>query len=317
MFANMSIHAQEMIYRLERPKLGSTFRLVYYAPKENNHQEIETSVLHLIDSLDLIFSDYKEESELSQITVKAVSTKKIKVSRSMMELLDLSQKVARLTHGAFDVTIGSLTKLWRVYLGRGKVPKRRLIRQARRKTGYQYLMPDRSDQSILFSRKGMKLDFGGIAKGYIGDQIAQCLNQRGIENFLIDLGGDLVAGGHPPNKKSWIIQIPWASQAIVIKDRGVASSGPEYQFFVHKGKRYSHVIDPSTGWGVDRPFNTTIISDHGWLSDALASAAAILTPGETMKLINALEQVEGMIQVDGDLFWSNGFDSYRSTNHKK
>jgi thiamine biosynthesis lipoprotein len=176
------------------------------------------------------------------------------------------------------------------------------------------------DHSIYLSDKGMQLDFGGIGKGYIAQKVVDYLKKEGVTSSLVDAGGDIVFGDAPPNKKGWIVGVNQPEQAdnllpekLQLHNISVATSGDVYQFIEHDGKKYSHIIDPATGYGVTSLRNVTVIANDGALADWLATACSILPINESKKLALSLH-AELLIteSVNNQLKRNNtkGFDKY-------
>lgn len=295
-------------FHFEAPKMGSVFAITLYTQDTLLAHHATEKCYLLVDSLNHIFSDYDPNSEVSRLA----STSTRQWTAISPPLFDLTQKALWLSNnctGAFDITIGALTQLWRRYLKDEAVPTKRQIRRMRRKVRSDWVQLDTSTRSILFKKKSMRLDFGGIGKGYIADQAGKCLQDLGIASYLIDAGGDLVVGDAPPNKLGWDIQIPWTEQVVRLVNQAVATSGPDYQFFVHKGKTYTHIIDPTTGWGIPKAYSTTIIATSGWLADGLASATAILPPDQSLSVMADLKVV-GILGIKTAVYRTPNFDSY-------
>jgi thiamine biosynthesis lipoprotein len=217
--------------------------------------------------------------------------------------------ICELTHGSFNVAIGALTHLWRSYLAENEVPPKKKIREFRkhlRAGSLQLIDKDR----LQFDQNHMQLDFGGIAKGYIGDHMAKSLKDDGVHRFLIDLGGDLVAGEPPPGQLGWKIDISWCDKVVLIKNGAIATSGPDFQFFVHKGQRYAHIINPRTGWGVLNFFGSTVIAKTGWEADGFASALSILSLDQSAFFLQRNTDIAAIIGRDNELIQSDNFSSY-------
>ncbi len=303
----VGLSAQLQSHELNAHRMGTMVRVVYYCAPGEVASQLQSSILELLDSLIHVFSDYDDSSEINKLASNLASGRFEKMSEPLFELLTRSQYISKISAGKYDVTIGALTSLWRDHLAREEIPSTREIKQAKRASGYHCLEVDSVTMSVRSHCQGLRFDFGGIAKGYIGDQLARYLRSEGVNSFLLDLGGDLVVGDSPPDAEHWNIRINWSDDLAEISNKAIASSGPDYQFFVHEGKKYSHIIDPETGWGVHHPFQVTIISTHGWLSDAVASAAAILEPVETLQIMSTLKHTEGLLQRGNHIYSSPGF----------
>ena len=302
--------SQSQPYQIKAARLGTVVGAQFYCARKLNVDTVEKGFLSLLDSLNRIFSDYLKDSEVNKLVNNYRPGESVEVSPALLELLAHAQQCAAQTKGKFDVTIGALTRLWRAHLARQKVPPKRKIRRAKRAVGFENLLLDFEHNKVTFLRKGMGIDFGGIAKGYIADQLGKHFRKRGITQYLIDLGGDILVGDPPPNRTQWIVSVGWASKKVALSNLAIATSGPEYQFFIHRNKRYSHIIDPNTGWGISDPYNSTVISRSGWLSDAVASSAVLLRAGETLALAKSQAGVELMVQASGKLYQSAGFCNY-------
>ena len=175
--------------------------------------------------------------------------------------------------------------------------------------GADLLILHEKESKIKIAKDNVRLDFGGIGKGYIGDQVGKNLEEQGINSYLIDMGGDLICGNAPPDQDGWLVRIPWLDHLIQIANGAIATSGPDYQFFVHKGVQYAHIIDPKTGWGVKDIFSTTVIAPEGWIADALASACAIMLPEKSLSVLENYNAV-GVLGIRGELYASDKFDAY-------
>lgn len=296
-------------YQFEAEKLGTTLYLTLYARDASKAEAAAESCFALVDSLNQILSDYDPSSEIRQLCRDYVVGVPNPVSGPLSDITQKSIWISMQTDGAFDVTIGALSKLWREQLSRQQIPRKRVLRKTGKAVGYQQIALDTSRNELHFKRPQMNLDFGGIGKGYIGDKMGEMLKTQGITSFLLDMGGDLICGDPPPGKDHWSITIPWIDKTMQISNCAVATSGPDYQFFVHKGKRYAHIIDPATGWGVEDIFSTTIIAKTGWMADAFASACAIMPPETSLQILSA-HNMHGILGIRGRLYVSDKFDTY-------
>ncbi len=315
----LSVSAQESpsAVKFSAPKLGSLVSITIYREENVDTVTLERQCWFLIDSLNQVFSDYLEDSEINHLTAFAGKDTAIEVSQVLMDLMQKSVRMSRETDGTFDVSIGALTKLWRKHLAEGSVPARKQIRQARKTVNYASIGVNPENSTISIPHKGTSLDFGGIAKGYIGDCVAAMLESQEVTRYLIDMGGDLILGDPPPGKEFWHIKSPWLGQVLELRNMAVATSGPDYQFFVHKGEKYAHILDPKTGWGVSRPFSVSVIAPSGWEADALASACAILPADVSLQLMESKENVEYALGLGDEYLESMGFQRFVEKISKK
>ena len=225
-----------------------------------------------IDSLEQILSDYRSDSELNRLSARPPQTW-YRSSADLWRVLRFGRRLARGSRGAFDPTVGALTKVWRRAFRRGIVPDSASIIRARTRVQYQFLRLRRGNR-VWFGRDSLQLDLGGIGKGYALDAAGKVLRDAGFSAFLIDGGGDLLLGAPPPGRRAWRITTPVG--ALDTAHVSVATSGSAFRFLEHAGRRYSHLVDPRTGFGVPDPRSVTVVAATGLVADGLASVASIL-----------------------------------------
>jgi thiamine biosynthesis lipoprotein len=275
--------AQQNRYAYSMQKMGSPFNIVLYADTKQIADSAAQESFKLVDSINLICSDYDSSSELFKLRYAAVG-KSIKVSPILMELFCTAHKAYKDADGSFDITVGPLSRLWRSARKSQQFPTNAAINEARNRVGFNKLQIDSNAQTITFLQSKMQLDMGAIAKGYAADKVLALLQSHGITTALVDAGGDMVAFGIPPQKKGWTIGINVPGQQekllerkLVLSNKAVATSGDAFQFMVHEGKRYGHIIDPRTGYGVTFQRNVTVVAPTATTADWLATACSILT----------------------------------------
>ncbi len=272
--------------------MGSPFNLIFYATDSANAAHLATASFRLVDSFNTIFSDYMEESELNRLSRTAGSGQAVAVSAALYDVLLSSKKASMDSRGTYDITVGPLSRLWRQARQQKTFPSAEAVAAAREKTGMRYLLLDTAAKTVLLLQKGMQLDLGGIAKGYIAQQVILFLQTNGISSALADAGGDLACSGPPPGKEGWTVGINLPGSAtdllpetVSLQDAAVATSGDLYQFIEHGGKRYSHILDPASGYGVMFQRNVTVIAPDGATADWLATACSILPWRQCKKLV--------------------------------
>lgn len=296
--------------------MGSPFNLVFYAPDSTVANKLANEAFHLVDSLNNIFSDYLEESELNRLNKTAGSRKAIALSPLLYDILLQSKTAAQKSRNAFDVTVGPLSKLWRNTRKKKQFPPSSEVQQAKEKVGIGNLLIDTATKTATLLQPGMQLDLGGIAKGYAAQKVIDFLKAKGVLSALADAGGDIACSHPPPNKKGWEIGInvpeketELLSQTIAISGMAIATSGDVYQYIEHEGKRYSHIIDPKTGYGVPYQRNVTVLAKDGATADWLATVCSILPLAKCKSLVKALKAELLITQLLGDkvtYFMTNG-----------
>ncbi|MCA9112489.1 MAG: FAD:protein FMN transferase [Planctomycetaceae bacterium] len=264
-------------------RMAIPVRITVYAADEPTANQASQAAYARFRQLDRILSHYDPDSELSQLCKQAVVGQPTKVSRELFTVIAAAEYVSQQSEGAFDATVGPLMDLWRKSRKAGILATDIELAEARQKVGYQYVSLDPDAQTVTFLREGIRLDLGGIAKGYAADEALRVLREQGIERALIDAGGDIVAGAPPPGKESWLIGIAPLDTSDAAPTRflqlshcAVATSGDSVQFVEIDGVRYSHILDPRTGLGLTSHSSVTVIAHDGITADAWASAVSVL-----------------------------------------
>lgn len=278
----LTASAQNKKYIFTENKMGSPFNLIFVFNDSLKARGVAQDCFKLVDSLSQIFSDYDTTSEVNKINASAGLTP-YKVSPAMLDLLLLSQLAYNKSYGAYDITIGPLSLLWRNARKKKEFPSKAAIESARQLIGFSQLQIDKEKSLIFLPKKGMRLDFGGIAKGYIAQWIIDYLKNRGVKESLADAGGDITMSAAPLNNKGWLVgvNIPATTDDLLankleLHSISVATSGDVYQFIEKEGVKYSHIINPKTGYGVTWLRNVTVIAPLGATADWLATACSIL-----------------------------------------
>jgi thiamine biosynthesis lipoprotein len=216
--------------------------------------------------LDEALSDYKPDSELNRLC--RTHDQVVKVSEDLFRVLEASEKLSGLTDGAFDVTIGPVTHLWRL----GKIPDAETMARV----GYRSVVLDKKHHTVELKLAGMQLDLGAIAKGYAADEALKTLRGLGVKSALIAVSGDIAAGDAPPGTQGWRVGLEPAGGEIFLRNAAVSTSGDEEQFREIGGVRYSHIIDPKTGFGLRSAIAVTVVARRGLEADPIATAVSVM-----------------------------------------
>lgn len=224
----------------------------------------------------------------------------IQVSDNLYRLLKRAIKLSNLTHGAFDITVFPLVELWKEAEQSQQLPDDAALTKAKNKVDYRHIKL-KKDNVVFLKKIGMKIDLGAIAKGYAVDEVAKILTKNKIKNFLIDAGGDIYCSGKYKGQKKWEIGIqdPKNKTKIVdvlkIKNAAVTTSGNYERFYNLNGKKYSHIINPITGYPQSTVISSTVIAPTAEEADALSTALSVMGGKKGIKLINSLPHIEAMI----------------------
>jgi thiamine biosynthesis lipoprotein len=281
--------------------MGSEFKIVLYTTDASTARSASRAAFERIATLDRILSDYQPDSELMRLCDQAGGPP-MPVSADLFEVLARSQEMSRKSGGAFDVTVGPVVRLWRRARRDRKMPAPDLLARARALVGWDKLEVDPACRTIRLKQPGMKLDVGGIAKGYAAGAAIAVLAQNGITSALVAGAGDIVVKGAPPGLPGWNIGIgpleaPTAPprQFLRVKDAAVSTSGDAERFVEIGGKRYSHIVDPHTGLGVVDRCSVTVIARDGATADSLDTAVYVLGPERGLALVESTEGAAALI----------------------
>jgi FAD:protein FMN transferase len=290
-------------FEFSSPHMGTTFNIILYGGDSVHVAAAANKAFERIRELDSILSDYKLGSELNHLSATAGSGDFVAVSDDLWNILYQASKISKKTNGAFDVTIGPLVKLWRRSFRQHVIPAPERIEMAKNVVNYQYLLLDKKGRRVKLEIEGMSLDLGGIAKGYAADQAMKVLADKNVHIALVDAGGDIVLGDPPPGKDGWKIEILLNGESTYVNfsNMAIATSGDLYRYVEIDGKRYSHIIDPGTGYGIQGQSTVTVIAKSGMLADAVASALSVMGPAEGFKKIRSFGRPAVLfVQADGD-----------------
>lgn len=289
-------------FEFSEPHLGTLVAVTLYAPTETVATEAAAAAYARIKVLNHILSDYQDESEVTRLCCTAGSGMALEVSPELFEVLSRSLALAEATDGAFDVTISPVIKLWRTARKQRQLPNPQQLAAARELVGWKNVKLDAKRRTVELLKPGMQLDFGGIAKGYIAQQVRDLLAQRCLKRCLIAVAGDIVAGDPPLDAEGketagWKIGVAPLdkpdgppSRLLRLKNCSVSTSGDAFQFVEIDGARYSHIVDPQTGLGLTQRSSVTIIAPDGTDADGLATAVTILGVERGLKLIEQSQQ---------------------------
>jgi len=293
-------------FTFTRVEMAVPVTIVLYARDKMSATTAARAALDRIRQLNGVLSDYDPESELRRFERAAAEGKPVKVSDDLFAVLARSQALAEQSGGAFDVTVGPVVRVWRRARQRGGVPLPRRLDPARKLVGHESLQLDPEQKTVTLAKPAMRLDFGGIAKGYAVDEALEVLREHDISRALVDAGGDLALGAPPPGKRGWRIGIvPLKedgppSRSLVLSNAAVATSGDLWQFVEIGGRRYSHIIDPRTGQPLEQRSSVTVIAPDGMTADGLASALSVLGPEKGLALADAVPGVAALIVFASD-----------------
>jgi thiamine biosynthesis lipoprotein len=229
------------------------------------------------------------------------------ISNDLLQVLAKGQSLAEQTSGAFDVTLGPLTHLWRQCRRTRSLPAADVLKDALSRSGFRKMHLDAATQAVRFDIPGMQLDVGGNAKGYAADEALAVLSKLGIQSALVAASGDLAFSDSPPGEKGWKIGVDAIERALVLANAAVSTSGSAEQNFEVNGVRYSHILDPKTGLGLTTNITTTVIARRGIDADGMATAINVLGPEMGLAFIEKQPRVAAVIATGAKVLESTSF----------
>jgi thiamine biosynthesis lipoprotein len=254
--------------------MGSTFSVAVYGDDRTRMEEAVDAAFEEVRRLDQMLSNYKPESELSEVN-RFAAERRVEVTPELFDLLSACVEYSRESEGAFDITVGPLMKVWGFYKGTGRLPHRAEVRSALERVGYRKILLDPEGRTVRFARSGVELDPGGIGKGYAVDRMVGVLKQNGIRTGLVSASGSSIYGmGAPPGEKGWRVHIRdpkderQSVAEVYLKDESMSTSGNYEKFFRAEGKIYSHIMDPRTGWPAQGVLSVSVIAPRTLDSEA-------------------------------------------------
>lgn len=293
-------------FEFEEPQMGVPFRLVLFSTNQASAESAADAAFARVAELNAIMSDYETDSEVSRLSRSSEEgAPVVPLSDDLWAVLSAGQRLAEQSGGAFDMTIGPCAALWRKARREQEFPDAARLLTALSKVGYRNLILDPSKRAARLTRFGMRLDLGGIAKGYAADEALKVLRQHGIRHALVAASGDLALGDAPPGADGWRVEIIGhdatngpPARVVHLSNRGVATSGDLYQRLEIGGVRYSHVLNPRTCVGMTNRALATVIARNCMTADMLAKTTTILPAAEAFALADRYQAAARIIQME-------------------
>lgn len=303
---------------------GKTMGTTYHvkAITKMSETELKEKIEKRLEDINKSMSTFRKDSEISQFNAIRSVTEKFNISNDFMEVMIVAKDIYQKTNGAWDGTIYPLIKLWG--FGGGKiiqnVPNDEDIKRLLNDVGFHFIHIS-EEKYLKKDNENVMLDLASIAKGYGVDQIAVLLEKNGIKNFIVEIGGEVFAMGVKKDQTPWMVGINMPQKTaspdeiykkVILKNQAMATSGDYRNFFEINGKRYSHILDPKTGYPVSNGVvSATVIADSCTYADGLATALMVMGPEKGVALVNQLEDVECLIIVQEQ---DGKFKEFYSTN---
>ena len=289
-------------FEFVRPEMGVPFRLVFYAGDASLAEKAAEAAFDRVARLNAVLSDYDPDSEMNRVCHETPVGIPAPVGPELWTMLARSRDIAALSDGAFDVTVGPFVNLWRRARRLGELPREDLLAGARPRVGWRNLELDPTLRTVTFLVPGMRLDFGGIAKGYAADEARRILARHGLTRVLVGAAGDVVAGDPPPGFPGWRVEIGLSDATnappprfVLLRNGAVSTSGDLFQRLEIGGRRYSHILDPRTGIGLTESALVTVLARDGVTADGVSTAISVLGPARGLALVEGFPGAAALI----------------------
>lgn len=325
LYAALSTRGPVQLDSNYRVIMGTFSRAVVIAPDRETAAACIAAASAAQHEVDALMSDYKSDSEISRVNRDAYA-EPVAVSEETFDVVQRGIDFSKLSDGAFDITVGPLVDLWRAAGEANEPPTETALAEARGKVGYDKLILDEQARTIRFAVEGMRLDLGGIAKGYAIDRSVDAMRQRGALGGMVDIGGDVRCFGKPPRgQESWRVALQdpnvapdeWGDSEPVlvleVQNEAVTTSGDYRRFVVIGDEKENHIVDTHTGHGARQLTSVTIIAPDATTADALATAVSVLGAEKGLALIERLSDAEAVLIPGGSggkLSYSAGAAAY-------
>jgi FAD:protein FMN transferase len=294
---------QVQSYKRRVKLMGNQFELTVVAEDHGWAEQSIDEAIEEIKRIEALFTTFNDQSQTSTINASA-GVAPVRVDQEVFDLICRSLKISALTQGAFDITYGSIDKrFWNFDVNMTSLPDKETAKKSVKLIDWRKVILNEKNRTVFLKEKGMRIGFGGIGKGYAADKAKELLKHKGIHSGVVNASGDLVTWGTQPDGKPWTVGIASPTMErfpfsyLNVSDMAVATSGSYEKYVVVNGKKYSHTIDPKTGYPVSGIKSVTIISASAEVADALATPVMVMGRRVGMDLINQMKNI-GCIIID-------------------
>ncbi len=289
-------YAQDKIFKEKLLLMGSAFEITVVEQDSVRAQKALRAAIDEIRRIEKLISSWLPGSQTSEINRNA-GIRPVHVNKELFDLIKRAIAISRITDGAFDITYASMDKIWHFDGSMTEKPSEEAIKKSVEKVGYQNIVLDEESQTVFLKKKGMKIGFGGIGKGYAADRAKKLLMEMGVKAGIINASGDMNTWGNAPDGRPWTAAIvnPMnknkAFALVPVSDKAVATSGDYEKFVIFDGIRYAHIINPKTGYPATGVISVSVFAPTAELADALATAVFVM--GKEVG-VNRIDQIPGV-----------------------
>ncbi|WP_350287333.1 FAD:protein FMN transferase [uncultured Croceitalea sp.] len=301
-FAVSLIFGQEDLVNVSKvvKLMGTRFDITVVAQSEDIGYIYINEAIAEITRIEKIISSWDGNSETTKVN-KNAGLQAVEVSEELFGLIERAKKISEITDGAFDISYASVDTIWKFNGAMKQLPSKETVAASVAKIGYNDIILDTEKSTVFLKKKGMKIGFGAIGKGYAADKAKALLMSKGVPGGIINASGDLTTWGTKDTGEKWMVGItnPLDKTKVFswlpVIESSVATSGNYEKYILFKGQKYSHIIDPRTGYPTKGILSVSIFAKSAELCDALATAVFIMGRDSGIHMINQLEGVEVVV----------------------
>lgn len=293
----------QQVFKKTTVLMGSVFELTLVEKDSALAEKHFQQVTGEIDRIENLISEWRPQTQISEVNRNA-GVSPVKVDREVFELTQRALRYSELSEGAFDISIAAMDKLWRFDGSMTEMPSGEAIRRSVERVGYRHILLDSAASTIYLARPGMKIGFGSIGKGYAADKGRELMQKLGVQGGIVNASGDLSAWGAPPGSKVWRIGIynPFKPRKILkvlkLKEASVATSGSYEKYAEIRGKRYSHIINPQTGYPSTGLTSVSVTGPTAEFANALSTSVMVMGKKKGIRLLKQFPEYRYILITD-------------------
>jgi len=316
-----SLNSQSQVLRKRTTMLmGGRFDITIVAKDSITAEMNIDTVISEISRIENLISDWKPASQISQVNANA-GVHPVQVDAEVFALTERALELSKITNGAFDISFAAMDRIWKFDGSMTVMPSEEAIKKSVEKVGYENIILDKKNSTIFLKNKGMKIGFGALGEGYAADKCRDMMLARGIKAGIVNGSGDMSTWGKQPDGSDWMIGINDPKNSgeifavIPLRQGAVVTSGSYEKFVVFDGKRYSHIINPATGYPATGLSSVTVFGPSAEKANGFSTSLMVLGKQAGLELINRFPKFRCiMITDEGKVFTSRNFDVSKYRN---
>lgn len=291
--------------------MGSRFDISIVAKDSLTAEQHIDTVIAEISRIEALISDWKPDSQVSQVN-KNAGIRPVKVDQEVFELTKRALNLSKISHGAFDISFAAMDRIWKFDGSMTEMPSPAQIKKSVEKIGYQHIILDSVNQTIFLEKQGMKIGFGALGEGYAADQCRAMMIKKGIPAGIVNGSGDMSTWGKQPDGKKWSIGItnPLHKHKLfaivpLAANSAIVTSGSYEKFVIFNGKRYSHIINPVTGYPATGLCSVTVFGPSAEMANGFSTTIMVLGQEAGLKLLQNFPEFSCILFTDSGKFVSS------------